>query len=210
MPTPLERFKDALQKSSTDFDVQLDRGTITKLGEYYELLAKWNLRLHLVAPCSPELFATRHVLESRFHFQNQRGGGSLGDVGCGGGLPAIPCMIAMPGLQGALIESSQRKAVFLKETVRNLSLRGTVIARRFEDVPANDAEYVTCRALEQLGRKFPALVRWSPPKSTLLLLAGDALHAQIERAGLKFSAFKIPTSERRFLFVIDRKDSLSI
>jgi len=203
MPTLIERFESALHENAPDFGTQLDGSTIGRLSRYYELLWKWNPRLHLVAPCSPEEFATRHVLESLFLLPHLRPGSRVIDVGSGGGLPIIPCLIAGDGLQATLIESSQRKVVFLREAVRQISAKATVIAQRFEDLPPPAADYVTCRALERLTQNFPALVRWSPPKSSLLFFGGNALHQRIESAGMKFSTVKIPRSQRRFLFVID-------
>ena len=46
------------------YDLDLPEETLAQLGDYYSLLTRWNERLHLVAPCAPEEFATRHVLES--------------------------------------------------------------------------------------------------------------------------------------------------
>lgn len=204
MPTLIERFESALHENAPDFGTQLDGSTITRLRRYYELLLKWNPRLHLVAPCPPEEFATRHVLESLFLLPQLRPGSSVVDVGSGGGLPIIPCLIAGDNLQATLIESSQRKAVFLREAVRQISATVTVIAQRFEELATPAADYVTCRALERFTQNFSTLVRWAPPKSKLLFFGGNALRQQIESAGMKFSALKIPASQRRFLFVIDR------
>src|SRR5947199_114883 len=65
MPTSIERFREALHDKSADFGVQLTDRDIERLSDYYALLLKWNPRLHLVAPCSPKEFATRHILVSR-------------------------------------------------------------------------------------------------------------------------------------------------
>ena len=45
------------------------------------------------------------------------------DIGSGGGLPIIPCLIARPDLEATLIESSQKKVVFLREALNRLGLR---------------------------------------------------------------------------------------
>jgi 16S rRNA G527 N7-methylase RsmG len=64
MPSELQRFEQALPANMSAFGVELSPDAVTLLGVYYSLLIRWNARLHLVAPCSPEEFATRHVLES--------------------------------------------------------------------------------------------------------------------------------------------------
>ena len=62
--TLIAQFTIALQQNAEKFDVELTTPEIERLQSYYALILKWNERLHLVGPCSPEEFATRHVLES--------------------------------------------------------------------------------------------------------------------------------------------------
>jgi 16S rRNA (guanine527-N7)-methyltransferase len=206
MPTASDRFAHSLEQQAPDFDVQLSTRTIERLSRYYEFLIKWNPRLHLVAPCSAEEFAGRHVLESLFALCHIKLGATIIDVGSGGGLPVVPCLIARPDLQATLVESSQKKAVFLREVLRHLSLNAQVFPNRFEDITAPEADYLTCRALERLSQKLPELIRWAPRSSTLLLFAGDAIRGQIEACGLEVSAFRIPTSKQRFLLVVKKTD----
>lgn len=202
--TPVEYFMEALVLSAPAFGVQLSADEEARLAEYYRLVSIWNARLHLVAPCLPEEFATRHVLESlaALPFLSQEA--RVVDVGSGAGLPVIPCLIMRPDLQATLIEASQKKAVFLREALRLIetSARARVIAQRFEETPAPEADFVTVRAIERFTEKFTELVEWSPPSSTLLFFGGPSLQTEIEKAGLNHQALLIPKSERRFLFII--------
>jgi len=183
------------------FNLDLPAETITRLGEYYSLLTRWNDRLHLVAPCAPEEFAVRHVLESLMLLRYLPPNATVADIGSGGGLPIIPCLIARPDLQATLIESSQKKVIFLRETLTRLGLRGSIIARPFENVPTPPVSFVTCRALDQFTQKLSALIDWAPRGSTLLLFGGETLGDQLRRANVKFEQFLIPKSEKRFLFL---------
>jgi 16S rRNA (guanine527-N7)-methyltransferase len=182
------------------FHLNLSSETVTQLGEYYSLLTRWNDRLHLVAPCEPEEFAIRHVLESLLLLQYLPLKATVADVGSGGGLPIIPCLITRPDLEATLIESSQKKVVFLREVLNRLGLRATIVARPFEEVPAPPVSFVTCRALDQFMRKLPALIKWAPRGSTLLLFGGETLGEQLRRANVSFEQLLIPKSEKRFLF----------
>src|SRR5205823_14084952 len=130
---------------------------------------RWNERLHLVAPCSPEEFAVRHVLESLILLKYLPQNARVADVGSGGGLPIIPCLITRSDLHATLIESSQKKSVFLQEASNQLKLNGVVVARPFEEVSARRVSFVTCRALDRFIDKIPRLVDWAPAGSTLLL-----------------------------------------
>ena len=128
----------------------------------------------------------------------------VADVGSGAGLPIIPVLIARPDVHATLIESSKKKAVFLREALNltQTSDQATVLAERFENVPAPMVDCVTCRALDRFATLLPRLIRWSPQPNRLLLFGGEKLRKQIERAGLEFLTLKIPDSQRRFLFVI--------
>ena len=183
------------------FDLDLSAETVTLLGQYYSLLTRWNDRLHLVAPCPPEEFAVRHVLESLLLLRYLPSPATVADIGSGGGLPIIPCLIARPDLEATLIESSQKKVVFLREASNHLGLRTTIIAHPFEDVSAPAVSFVTCRALDQFMRKLPALINWAPRGSTLLLFGGETLGAQLRRANVNFEQLLIPQSEKRYLFL---------
>lgn len=203
----VNEFRGALQHNAARYEVRLSEDQQRRLGDYYELLLAWNARLHLVAPCSPSEFATRHVLESLLLLTHLPPNAHLADIGSGAGLPIIPTLIARSDIYALLVEASKKKAVFLREALRNseTASQASVVAERFEDLPTPAVAYVTCRALDRFTEMFPALVEWSPPKSTLLLFAGDTLRQQIESVGLEFSLINIPDSERRFLFICQNR-----
>ncbi|HEX6124148.1 MAG TPA: RsmG family class I SAM-dependent methyltransferase, partial [Pyrinomonadaceae bacterium] len=100
-----DEFVAAVKSHQPAFGLALDDATIERLADYYELVQQHNPILHLVAPCTPEEFATRHILESltilEFIPMDER----FADIGPGGGLPSIPCLIVRNDLEGVLIES---------------------------------------------------------------------------------------------------------
>ena len=197
----LHRFEQAIRSSQSVFEVDLAPETLAGLSAYYSLLSRWNARLHLVAPCSPEEFATRHALESLMLLKHLPQDAKIADIGSGAGLPIIPCLIARPDLHATLIESSPKKSVFLREALNQLRIEASVIAKPFEDVPPPDVSFVTCRALDRFMDKVTKLIEWSPSGSTLLFYGGETLRQQVSKT--KFQAFLIPLSERRYLFVVN-------
>ena len=199
-------FTEALERNASSFGVELSGAAISKLASYYELLLRWNPRLHLVAPCSPVEFATRHVLESLILATHLPHNARVVDVGSGAGLPLIPCLVARLDLHATLIESSPKKTVFLREALKHLSLddRAAVVAKRFEDLAPLHANAITCRALERFSEMLPRLIEWSPPGSPLFLFGGDSLLANIKATGLPFESLPVPGSDRRRLLILHR------
>jgi 16S rRNA (guanine527-N7)-methyltransferase len=203
METTAGEFAEAVGREAVAFGLTLSDSNIQRLTEYYALIMKWNARLHLIAPCSAKEFATRHVLESLLLLRHLPLNASLVDVGSGAGLPAIPCLLARDDLTATLIESSQKKGVFLREALRAVRPLGRahLTVARFEDVPSPSADFVTCRALDRFSELLPRLIQWAPPDTTFLLFAGLNVQKRIESLFAGVQIELIPQSKQRFLII---------
>ena len=195
-------FKTAITANQEAFRLQLSDETIERLADYYELVQTHNPILHLVAPCSPEEFATRHILESLSLLEHLKHGARFADIGPGGGLPSIPCLIAREDLSATLIESKEKKSEFLRTVLAECELtsRAEIINRQFSEVKRPDVSYVACRALDKFTQKLPQLLKWSG-RCTLLFFGGPALLDELERCGRHPKKILMPLSEQRYLFV---------
>ncbi len=206
-PDQATEFMSALIADAPRFKVEINAATATLLSDYYAVMTVWNPRLHLVAPCTASEFAVRHVIESLAALPHIPPDSHVIDIGSGGGLPIIPCLVARPDITATLFESSPKKTVFLREALRRVNRyhSASVVAERFERAkPPAGAGVVTCRALDRFGKMFDEIVAWSPPDSTLLLFGGYALREQLERAALDYTPMHLPDSAQRFLFVVRR------
>lgn len=195
----------SLEANRSAFGIELSEEQLKRLANYYDLVIEHNPLVHLVAPCSPEEFATRHVLESLTLLAHLPKGAKFADVGTGAGLPAVPCLLARDDLRAVLIESKEKKASFLRIAVNELGLTGraTVVNRQFEEANISDCPFVTCRALDKFSEKLPRLVKWAGPRR-LLLFGGRNLAGAMQKQGLAFVQELMPLSEQRFLFLIAR------
>ena len=207
MATPSAEFTESLQRHGPEFGVDLQANQLELLAAYYELLLKWNSRLHLVAPCSPTEFAVRHVLESLVILKHLPAGVAVADVGSGGGLPMLPCLLAREDLRATLVESSKRKGAFLREALRIISLPGRAELKvaRFQEIPSPQVDFLTCRALDRFGGVLPDLVRWALPSTTFLLFTGESLRHQVKLIFPSLQEERIPRSEQRFLLIARRE-----
>ena len=205
--TPRGEFDKALTGHAAAFGVSLGEDVRGRLGDYFELVTRWNARLHLVAPCPPAEFATRHVLESLAALAFLPEGGTFVDVGSGAGLPALPCLVARPDLKAVLFEASQKKSVFLREAASHLApqARARVVAERFDTTEPPAAQALTCRAIERFTEILPTLVTWAARIPTLLLFGGETLRDSLQAERLPFDTVQLPESDRRFLFVVRRE-----
>jgi 16S rRNA (guanine527-N7)-methyltransferase len=164
-----------------------DRLSDFQLGQiatYIDLLLRWNARMNLTSVRDPEEIVARHFGESFFlarHVLDCGHGQDLHciDIGSGAGFPGLPIKIYSPQAHLTLIESQHRKAIFLREVIRALSLTDAeVFAGRAEDLApetAHTGDLVTMRAVERFEEVLPAagrLVRGGNYSGTLALLIG--------------------------------------
>ena len=185
----LEPFLESPLSSS-----QLDQISI-----YIDLLLRWNARINLTAIRREEEIVTRHFGESFFlarhlfpatpppapgapliaHFAMSGPSAQVLDIGSGAGLPALPLKIWAPQLHLTLIESNHKKAAFLREAARALTLTNiNVTTDRAEVLAANPdfprAHLVTLRAVEHFETILPQATALLAPHASLALLIGLA------------------------------------
>jgi len=196
-------FEATLLADASDYDIELSVNDRRQLTAYYELINTWNPRLHLVAPCSAEEFARRHILESLMLLRYLPESASVADVGSGAGVPIIPCLIVRDDISAVLIEATKRKAVFLREALSLIGRASTakVMAERFEAVATPAVQFITSRALDRFATMLPKLVAWAPPQCTMLLFGSQEFEKTLNRIALPYTRIQIPISEKRFLFV---------
>jgi 16S rRNA (guanine(527)-N(7))-methyltransferase RsmG len=199
--TVRSEFIGSLQKHQALFGLEISDQKIERLADYYDLVIEHNPILHLVAPCTPEEFATRHILESLTLLEFLPESARFSDVGAGAGLPSIPCLLARDDLKVDLIESKIKKSEFLRKAIEELSRsdRANVINKQFEEAESGEASVVTCRALDRFSEKLPRLIKWSKNRP-LLLFGGPDLRPLIKKYRLVTAERLMPLSERRFLY----------
>jgi len=193
----------AINANRAAFGIDLSEAATERLADYYELVLESNSILHLVAPCSPEEFAIRHILESLMLLKYLPKNARFADVGAGAGLPSIPCLIVREDLRGVLIESKRRKASFLQTAVDafQMSDRAEVVNRQFEEVETGNFTVVTCRALDKLKEKLPRILKWTM-RRPVFLFAGNNVRDELRNRHVNFTEILLPLSEQRFLIAI--------
>ncbi len=196
-------FIKGLKDNESKFGIELAADAIERLADYYDLIQEHNEFLHLVGPSTPEEFATRHILESLTLLEYLPNGIWFADVGTGGGLPSIPCLLAREDLKAVLIESKEKKSKFLTLAVEKLRLkhRTRLSPTQFSETNLGHCEAVTCRALDKFTEKLPRLIKWSG-KSQLLFFGGENLQKALESENVLFKKKLMPLSEQRYLYII--------
>jgi 16S rRNA (guanine(527)-N(7))-methyltransferase RsmG len=138
-------FRDLLLRRVAAF-CRLSGDQVDQLEQHYGLMLRWNKTINLTRIVDEEEAVDRHYGESLFLGSNLPiGSRSIADVGSGAGFPGIPIAILRPECSVTLIESHQRKAVFLKEASRKL-VNVRVASTRAEDIQES-FDWVVSRAV---------------------------------------------------------------
>ena len=132
----------------------VSRETSDKLAQFAQLVEKWTAKINLISkPSIPHIW-DRHIRDSVQLYQHAPMGSHWVDLGSGGGFPAIvlALMSQQDGCQTkfTLVESDQRKCVFLRTAIRELGLDASVINDRIEKIAPLNADILSARALANL------------------------------------------------------------
>jgi 16S rRNA (guanine527-N7)-methyltransferase len=132
------------------------------------------------------------------------------DIGSGAGFPGLPMKLWAPAISLRLVESNHKKATFLREVVRTLTLTDVnVITDRAETltdtIPA--ADVVTLRAVERFDAILPVAAHLVSPSGRLALLIGSSQLPALQTLALDFhpaATIRIPESQSRVLSIMVR------
>ena len=202
------------------------------ISTYIDILLRWNARVNLTAIRDPEEIVTRHFGESLFAASHlfphdahvgtgalarpepSRGGcppahsataPTLADIGSGAGFPGLPIKLWAPQIAVTLIESNHKKAAFLREVTRALTLTDVNIqTARAETLIGSIYDVVTLRAVERFESVLVTAAALVAPAGRLALLIGTSQH---QKARSSLPAFNwsepvpIPHSRVRVLLI---------
>jgi len=131
----------------------VSRETMARLDRFVALLLEWRQRMNLIGASTIPTLWTRHIADSLQLLPLAEGARTWVDLGSGAGFPGlvIACALADgPPTRVHLVESTGKKAAFLREAVAITGAPALVHCVRIEDFTkrfAETVEVVTARAL---------------------------------------------------------------
>ena len=158
-----------------------------------------------IAPLNPRALAPEVANDQRPRTND------LIDLGSGAGFPGLPIKLWAAHLRLTLVESNHKKATFLREVIRSLTLTDIdVFLGRAEDFPGQ-ARVVTLRAVERFYSILPVAARLVVPSGRLALLIGQSQvgHACELLPSLRWLApIPVPLSSSRVLLIADTQPTV--
>ncbi|UVI33852.1 16S rRNA (guanine(527)-N(7))-methyltransferase RsmG [Paenibacillus spongiae] len=148
-------FTELLHKQG----ITLTERQLQQFDLYYRLLVEWNEKMNLTGITEREAVYEKHFYDSvsLSFFLNLNETRRLADVGSGAGFPSIPIKICFPHLEVTMVDSLNKRLLFLKHVIEALGLEHmNCVHGRAEDI-ARMAEHrdrydlVTARAVARLN-----------------------------------------------------------
>lgn len=125
--------RELLKTYAADIGVVLDDTQLARFDRYAELLCEWNEKMNLTGITDPYGIVIRHFVDSLTLVPFLKEGATLIDVGTGAGFPAIPAAIARPDIKVTLLDSLNKRLVFLNAVCEELKLNAVTVHARAED-----------------------------------------------------------------------------
>lgn len=128
-------IKNLLQNYIKDYKITLTENQYEQFQKYFELLAEWNEKMNLTAITDESGVALKHFADSLslLNFVDIPQNSTLADVGTGAGFPGVVLKIARPDIKLTLIDSLNKRLVFLNEVCSQLGIDAELIHSRAED-----------------------------------------------------------------------------
>ena len=159
--------------------LNVSRETLSQFEAYLALLEKWQRRINLVGNSTMVDVWQRHILDSaqliKFYPPNTK---KILDVGSGAGFPGLVLAI-MGNVEVDLVESDQRKAIFLSTVIRSLGLQAKVHNQRIETLPNLAPDVITARALAPVSKLMKLIENQISLDTVCLFLKGASVEDEL-------------------------------
>ncbi|HCP82178.1 MAG TPA: 16S rRNA (guanine(527)-N(7))-methyltransferase RsmG [Octadecabacter sp.] len=194
----------------------VSRETFQKLEQLSALIIKWTKSINLISPNSVAEIWDRHIVDSAQIYEIAPSNWSNWvDLGSGGGLPALVIAILDQERRPiTLVESDQRKCLFLNTAKRELDLNLVVVNKRIESTELGSFDVMTARALAPLTDLLTYAVQYLSPEGVAILPKGARFNDELDQAAQDWqfdvtSHPSITNAESRILEVsrIHRRES---
>lgn len=193
--------------------IPVSRETVARLDRFVAILQDWQKHTNLIAASTEPKLWTRHIADSLQLLALAPEGRIWVDLGSGAGFPGlvIACALAdSPGAQVHLVESTLKKAAFLREAIQATGAPAAVHAERIADFvkhAPDRIDIVTARALAPLPKLFDVAYPLLKTGARGLFLKGQDVGIELTEAAKcwNIQATLVPsrTDPRSRIIVLD-------
>ena len=171
--------KEEFIKALKDLDIAINEVQLKQLETYYNMLIEYNSHTNLTRITEKEEVYLKHFYDSltivkAIKLEDQ----SVLDIGTGAGFPGMVLKILFPNLKVTLVDSLNKRIIFLKEVINTLGLKNIIaLHERAEEYALNNRELfdiVTSRAVASLNVLSELCIPFVKPAGYFIPLKASA------------------------------------
>ncbi len=212
--------KEFFARCAAEYGFDLTAHQLEQFDLYARLLVEWNEKMNLTAITQPRDIVIKHFLDSILALKAVElpQGASLVDVGSGAGFPSVPMLILRPDLKLTLLDSLNKRLIFLEALLQELGLEATRLHARAEEAgkgaQRQQFDCATARAVAQLNKLCEYCLPLVKEGGTFLALKGADAQAEADAAAKAIKllggslqeakAYTLPDGDKRALLVIKK------
>lgn len=116
---------EVLEKGSLELGIELNEEKLNRFARYKDLLKEWNEKINITTITDDVEIDQKHFLDSITPFITGlfKGEKKIIDIGTGGGFPGVPLKIINEDLHVTLLDSLNKRIIFLNELIKDLNLQ---------------------------------------------------------------------------------------
>lgn len=177
----LNNCDNQLESGLTSMGLALSAQQKEQLLLFLSMIVHWNEHFNLTAVRSPQEMVRRHLLDSLSVLPYLHGQNIL-DVGTGAGLPGIPLSIADPLRNYYLLDSSQKKQIFVSQVIQETGLKNAYSIHAAVETyqPTQKFSTILTRAFAPLPRMIALTKHLLVPEGRFLAMIGKVKSEELE------------------------------
>ena len=217
----LNEFSNKILNKIKFLNTKLNDFQIIQLFNYMNLLIEWNEKINLTAITNPDEIIIKHFIDSVTINEFIEKNSKIIDIGTGAGFPGIPLKIVREDISITLMDSLNKRIVFLEEIIKKLDLKKVeTVHARAEELGNNKLyrqkfDYATSRAVAPLNYLLEYMMPFVKVGGCCICMKGSNIEEELkeaESAIIKLGGkieniwnFKLPETDIERNIIIIRK-----
>ena len=211
--------KELLKQNFDAFGWEYSDEIGNRLDSYAEMLVEWNKRINLTAITEPDDIVIKHFLDSILLLKAAElpKDATLIDVGTGAGFPSLPVCVVRNDLHPTLLDSLNKRLIFLEEVCKNIKVNAKFVHARAEEA-GQKREYreqydiATARAVAHLRELSEYCLPFVKEGGIFVALKGYEIEDELEEAKYAISQmggkvetiqkYELPRDNKRSIVVV--------
>lgn len=202
-------IKNVLENSNFTFTETM----MDQFVRYAKQLVEWNSKINLTAITDPREIAIKHFVDSlsvldAFEIPY---GAKVIDVGTGAGFPGVPLKIVRPDINLTLLDSLNKRLIFLEDLMLALNLKADLIHSRAEDaarmqILRESYDVVVSRAVAPLNVLLEYCIPFINVNGIFIAMKGSNADAELENSKNAMKCLKVKVVDIKVFSLIDKND----